>query len=185
MCQFIETDCGIRIPVYLYGKFGTYTLFPKGEDLPFEEARVVVRSLNLKSSKEWNKLSKAGKRPHGIPSNPHIIYKEEWISWYDFLGTTGPVAHRGDFFWTYPQARKVANKLKLMGETAFRAYAKSDERPERMPFDPHKFYKTRGTWIDWYDFLGKKRKGKWMGNKYYSLLKDGKYQFAYRTKKVS
>ena len=164
MCQFIETDCGIRIPVYLYGKFGTYTLFPKIKRLTFKKAREVARTLNLKTSTEWHKLSKAKKRPPGIPSNPYDIYKDEWISWSDFLGTGH---HRGNYFWTYPRARKYARRLKLKGETVWRVYAKSEDKPDKMPFDPHKFYKTKGTWIDWYDFLGKKRKGKKGGkNKY-------------------
>jgi len=37
MCKFIETDCGLRIPVDLYGKFGTNTLFPKKDISDFEK----------------------------------------------------------------------------------------------------------------------------------------------------
>ena len=63
MCKFIETDCRIRIPVDLYGKFGTYTLFPKEGFVSFEEAKKFMRELDIKGCKEWYEYSKSGKRP--------------------------------------------------------------------------------------------------------------------------
>jgi hypothetical protein len=55
--------------------------------LPYEEAKERIQSLNLRSSREYNKLSKQGKLPEGIPSAPHDVYKGEgWIDWSDFLG---------------------------------------------------------------------------------------------------
>jgi superfamily II DNA or RNA helicase len=51
--------------------------------LPFEEARAFARSLGLRARIEWRNLN----RPNDIPSAPNIIYKEQWRSWGDFLGT--------------------------------------------------------------------------------------------------
>ncbi len=152
---FIQTPDGRYIAANLFHRYGTYTFFPEIVLLSFTEARIVARSLNLKSSGEWNELSKAGKRPCNIPSNPNVIYKDEWQGMSDFLGTNH---RRGDYFWSYPKARKFARSLKLNGEAVWRVYAKSEKRPDRVPFDPHKFYKSRGKWVDWYDFLGKRRK---------------------------
>ena len=62
----------------------------KGRWQPFEEAREFVRGLGLKNTKEWFAYSKGelpekGKRPDDIPSNPHKAYKDQWISWGDWL----------------------------------------------------------------------------------------------------
>ncbi|MDB4105845.1 hypothetical protein N9545_10000, partial [Salibacteraceae bacterium] len=56
------------------------------EFLPFEEAREVARSLNLKSSNEWQSWAKS-ERPSNIPSHPREKYKDQgWVGWYDWLG---------------------------------------------------------------------------------------------------
>jgi hypothetical protein len=48
----------------------------KIEFLPFKEARKFVRSLGLKSTKEWKEYSKSGNRPNNIPGSPEKVYKE-------------------------------------------------------------------------------------------------------------
>jgi superfamily II DNA or RNA helicase len=53
----------------------------------FQQARAYVRSLNLKSSGDWFKYSRSGKRPEDIPSNPSDKYlKVGWAGWADWLG---------------------------------------------------------------------------------------------------
>jgi len=51
----------------------------------FLEAREYVRSLNLKSTKDWLEYRKSGKRPKDIPSNPGTVYKE-WKGYPDWMG---------------------------------------------------------------------------------------------------
>ena len=53
---------------------------------PFEEAREFARSLNLRGKEEWEEYSKSGERPDDIPSHPNVIYKNDWVSWPDWLG---------------------------------------------------------------------------------------------------
>jgi len=43
---------------------------------PFKEAREFVRSLGLKSKKEWSDYCKSGNKPDDIPSAPWNTYKE-------------------------------------------------------------------------------------------------------------
>ena len=53
----------------------------------FEVARAYVRTLGLKSWKDWQAWSKSGARPHDIPGHPHTMYKQSgWLSYGDFLG---------------------------------------------------------------------------------------------------
>jgi hypothetical protein len=54
--------------------------------LSFNEAKVFVHSLNLKSCSEWVKYKSSGLRPENVPSAPDQKYKQEWKGWADFLG---------------------------------------------------------------------------------------------------
>ena len=57
------------------------------EYLPFEEARKLSRSLNLKSTTEWIKFAKSDNLPIGIPASPQHFYKEQgWAGIGDWLG---------------------------------------------------------------------------------------------------
>jgi superfamily II DNA or RNA helicase len=53
--------------------------------MPFEQARILVREIGLKSNKEWREYSK-NSRPDNIPGSPERVYTSEWKGWTDFLG---------------------------------------------------------------------------------------------------
>ena len=55
--------------------------------MTYAEAQVVVQEAGIKTLAEFREWSKAGNRPAHLPSDPIRIYKEEWVSWYHFLGT--------------------------------------------------------------------------------------------------
>lgn len=58
----------------------------KAPFMPFEKARAVARTLNIESSYEWMKEKAHFRKIPGIPTTPHIAYKNKgWISWEDFL----------------------------------------------------------------------------------------------------
>jgi len=52
----------------------------------FLGARAFARTLNFKNSTGWVEFAKSEKRPRDIPSSPQIFYKDEWVSWDDWLG---------------------------------------------------------------------------------------------------
>jgi hypothetical protein len=52
----------------------------------FKEARNYVRSLNLENQKDYQEWAISDKRPQDIPAAPARSYKDEWISWGDWLG---------------------------------------------------------------------------------------------------
>ncbi len=62
--------------------------------MEFSEATAFVRSLGLKSQKEWNdycrgRLPEKGRLPENIPAAPRHFYKKKgWTSWGDWLGTS-------------------------------------------------------------------------------------------------
>ena len=54
--------------------------------LDFKAAKQVARGLQLRNQKAWIELCSSGALPHGVPSNPPVIYNSEWRSWSDWLG---------------------------------------------------------------------------------------------------
>ena len=134
-----------------WGDFlGTNTLGPNDYVfVNYDEAKIIIHKLKIKGKENFFKL---GKLPKGIPKDPPNTYKKQgtWISWGDFLGT-GTVAHQNKEFLSYDQAKKVIHKLKIPSRDA---YTKLDKLPKGIPKDPHKKYKTEGTWISWGDYLG-------------------------------
>jgi hypothetical protein len=119
----------------------------KGGWMPFEEARKFVHKLKLKGYKEWRIYCKSGNKPENIPSNPDNFYKNEWISWGDFLGTGN--VHKKDFL-PFEEARKFVQKLKLKNVIEWQDYCKN--KPENIPSNPDQVYKNE--WKGYPDFLG-------------------------------
>jgi len=57
--------------------------------LPYQEAKALVQKLGIKSQPDFYRRRKAGDEDlQKIPSCPHqsAAFRDEWISWYDFLG---------------------------------------------------------------------------------------------------
>lgn len=86
------------------GFYNEYTRRPgtvtngRGKYRTLEEAKMFVRSLNLKTVSDWKEYTRSGKCPMDIPHRPDIVYgtgrrKDYWLSWKDFLGS-------GDFIVT-------------------------------------------------------------------------------------
>jgi hypothetical protein len=56
--------------------------------LPYEYARAEAMNLGLRCREEWDEYLADGEFCHGpyLPSRPDEMYKEDWVSWEDFLG---------------------------------------------------------------------------------------------------
>jgi hypothetical protein len=117
----------------------------------FTEARKFVQSLKLKKSGDWNDFSKSGKRPKDIPGHPNHIYKKNWISWADFLGSD-PKFSKNRKFRSFAEARNFVQSLKLKNWSEYLSFLKSDKRPSDIPSNPNHIYKK--DWTTWGDFLG-------------------------------
>jgi hypothetical protein len=112
------------------------------EWIPFVDAREFARSSDIETSHEWQNLSRDGKLPEGMPSNPAMSYKE-WKGWKDFLGTE----------WIpFEKAREWARASDIRSVLEWMLAHKERRLPEGMPRNPAVFYK--GLWNGWEDFLG-------------------------------
>jgi hypothetical protein len=132
----------------------------RGSWRSFQEARVFVQSLRLKSSTEWKRyckgeLSSKPPKPDDIPSSPSYQYKEQgWIGMGDWLGT-GTVATYRRGFWPFKKARAFVRNLKLKSQREWNLYCKGEPpgKPDAIPTNPHRSYKDEG-WNGIADWLG-------------------------------
>jgi len=123
------------------------------EYIPFQEARVFVRMLGLKNSKEWLEYCKSGSKPDDIPSEPQSSYSNDgWQGFGDWLGT-GYVAHKKRKYRPYKQAQNFVQNLGLKNYNEWRDYSKSGNRPNDIPASPRKVYSKNG-WNGFGDWLG-------------------------------
>ncbi|MGB2137853.1 MAG: DEAD/DEAH box helicase family protein [Flavobacteriales bacterium] len=111
-------------------------------------AREFVRSLNLKSGKDWKNYCDSGQKPSDIPLHPSSVYKSKgWVSMYDWLGI------KKNEYLSYNEAKKYLKKLNLKSWSQFKKFAASSSRPSNIPGHPHVIYKNKG-WVSISDLLG-------------------------------
>ena len=159
-----------RNPANYYGKeflgwgdfLGTGQLSPSNrrkQFLPFEEARSFARNLGLKSSVEWHNyragnMPDKGKLPDNIPWGPKETYREKWVSWQDWLGSSDKQSRWRPF----EQARTWARTLGLRTAREWFEYCDGKMpdkplRPSDIPKDVYGAYEKKG-WQGIHDWLG-------------------------------
>jgi superfamily II DNA or RNA helicase len=120
---------------------------------PFNDARTYARNLKLKSKNEWIEFCKSGKSPNDIPTDVRTVYFDDgWIGWGDWLGTNSIASFEKDFI-SFNKAREFVHQLDLKSFSEWNVYAKSENRPAYIPYNPQRSYKKQG-WISWGDWLG-------------------------------
>jgi superfamily II DNA or RNA helicase len=134
--------------------------------LPFEEARAIVRNLELSSANQWRlfckgKLPDKGLLPANIPATPYKAYLNTgWVSWGDWLGTN-TVAVYDRIYRPFEEARRFVHGLKLGRQKDWDDYSKGllpDHlpKPDDIPAAPSKVYAGKG-WEGYGDWLGTER----------------------------
>ena len=120
----------------------------------FSEARKFVQSLKLKNGSEWKEYKKSDKKPVDIPKQPVDVYKKEWISMGDWLGT-GRIAHQvksaNYLSWdeAKPIYRKLAKEYGLNGRADWIKFAKTNPKlitKLRIPRRPWSIYTKERVW---------------------------------------
>jgi len=116
--------------------------------LPFGEALVVARSLNLANLREWRVWSKEGMCPPNVPSNPDRAYKDGgWQGWGHWLGTGNQSSKaKRQQFLPFDQALRVARHLRLVSHKEWLLWCRSGARPANLPANPDKVYAHDGWW---------------------------------------
>lgn len=128
--------------------------------LKFEEARIYIRNLNLKSVNEWKKFVHGKlniKKIETIPFNPHIYYRDRgWLNWNDWLGIENNEILINNKYLSFDEAKRFVEKLRLKDLIDWQKYCKNElkdfkKKPNYIPNNPEIIYKNQ--WISWEDFL--------------------------------
>ena len=128
----------------------------------------MVQRANIRSRRlfhEWHDAEKIGY----IPRQPHRTYKNDWVSWNDFLGVNNewtangykPGVYRP--YWEavrWSQANANKNDLHTMKE--WLAWYGDNDVPTNIPKRPDAYY---DEWAGWGTWLGTTIKGKIMTEK--------------------
>jgi superfamily II DNA or RNA helicase len=117
----------------------------------FAEARAFVRSLALKNQAEWSDYCRSGDKPDDIPSNPQRMYRGQFVSMGDWLGT-GMIAFHKRSYLPFEQARAFVHTLGLKNTEEWGGYCRSGNRPLNIPSNPHFTY--QGQFVSMGDWLG-------------------------------
>lgn len=123
------------------------------KSLPFEEARKVARSENIGSVKQyikWHDLNK----PAGLPRRPDRAYKNDFVSWNDFLGNNTPFPCVPRSYRPFNEARAFAQSQRFDKKQEWLDFAGTDDFPSDIPKRPDLHYRDKHEWVSWPNFLG-------------------------------
>jgi hypothetical protein len=166
-----------------WGDFlGTGKILPKNKTfLSYDEAKELVKSLDLKSYSDWQTFIKVDKFKNlNLPYDPCKIYKGKgWTSWGEFLGTgyisyekakeiVHPLNLKSKSNWidylscskkmnienflSYQEAREYISKNVIIdSRQQWAHFTKSENFPKFLPKNPHIYYKDK--WQSWSHFL--------------------------------
>ena len=118
---------------------------------PFEEARAFARTLGLLSHKEWQAFCASARKPTDIPAKPEQVYRGQFVSWGDWLGT-GTVSSRLREFLPFEQARAFVRSLGLQNQKEWDDYRRAGHKPANIPAQPAVVY--QGQYRGMADWLG-------------------------------
>jgi hypothetical protein len=133
---------------------GSSNLRRKKSDLflPFEDAREVVRKLNLKTSTNWVKYTKSKDFPKNIPKDPARSYADSgWSGYQDFLVEPSEKRSFGD---AKALAQEVCKDLEINGMEQWVKLGQDGKLPFDLPTRPERYYAEE--WVSWFDWFGKK-----------------------------
>jgi len=123
--------------------------------LPYEEARAIIIKKGFDGRSSYVKWHRTEK-PLYVPCFPNRVYKDEWISWNHYLGTSNMFGNWSaidrSVFKPYWDAVRYVHTLKLQTSKEYFAWARAGERPEDITDRPEAVYKDQ--WTSWDDYLG-------------------------------
>ena len=118
----------------------------------YEDTKLFVKKLGLKSRAEYSKKSKSKEFPKDIPKSPYQTYKE-FKSWGEFL-STGYISLKLRKYKSYKEAKDFAQTLNLKNHKEWKNYTDNNSIPKNIRKYPTRYKEFEG----WSIFLGNKEK---------------------------
>jgi len=79
--------------------------------LIFTEAKKFVHKLKLTGQSQWREYCKSGKKPKNVPAEPTRVYKKEWVTWGDWLGSGVISTHKlSENYLPFYEVKKLYQK---------------------------------------------------------------------------
>ncbi len=130
---------------------GTGTIAPQNREYrSFEDAKKFVQGLKIIGTKEWKEFAKTKDFPRDIPKSPERVYKKQWTTWGEWLGT-GTISPSKMQWRSYSDAINFVQSLNLNSSDEWYDYCNSDKKPKDIPSNPHiaykKEWKSMGVWL--------------------------------------
>lgn len=116
----------------------------------FADAREWAHTQGLSGEHAWRKLRNANGLPSDIPSNPSIVYENDWMGWGDFLGTGNKYIPPGQWI-PFEEARNWSRKSGIKQAREWKSWNMAGQLPEGIPGKPESVYSDK--WVSWNDWL--------------------------------
>lgn len=131
---------------------------PRNENwLPWEEAKEFIRGEQIASRGQYEKWWEREK-PKTISRFPYRVYKNEWVSWNDFLGNNNAFNEKTNTKWRpLLDALPYIHSLKITSQREWLEYYRLNKETAEFPSDiPARPDLVYPDWRSW---------GHWLGNK--------------------
>jgi predicted RecB family nuclease len=125
----------------------------KKKRMSYEQAKIYVQALGIKTQHEFFEWRKSGQRPDTIPPDPNKSYFE-FKSWGEFLGTNR-IANQNKKYRSYEDAKTFLKPLKITSVIHFRQLYEMGIIPQDIPKKPSSYYSRHKFWISFSDFFGR------------------------------
>ena len=124
----------------------------------FDRLKNYIKSLNIKTAKEYVKFWREGKLKNNhfyITAKPDVRYRNKgWVSWPDFLGNKTNISYLNREYYSLENFKKVCLRLNIKHSKDFRNYLEKtplNKRDRKIPSSPDKYYKQ---WTSWPEVFG-------------------------------
>jgi hypothetical protein len=118
----------------------------------YSEAQRYFIDNGIKTKRDLLHRSKENNWPIVIPKSPWVTFKQEWVSWNEFVQTKASSHHRK--FVTFSEARDRVRGMGIKSQSEYRKHASLPSWPIDIPKVPWATYKKTGEWTNLNDFLG-------------------------------
>jgi hypothetical protein len=118
--------------------------------LTFEEARMLARDECIAHRAEYFKWHDWNK-PKQIPKYPQVTYKDQWVSWNDWLGNNNTFKGVKKKCRPFTEAVAWVHKLKLKSSAQWIVHVREHGIPDDIPSHPELYY---DQWVSWPHWIG-------------------------------